>query len=227
MKIIRKIRLKIYDKFCKNKIFRFTWFNLKIFLIFLIIFMSYFGCTNGFVGPGMSYWLWLPCVIKQLVRIAVTLPLLTVEFYLLLISVIKFFYRSRLSALNPTLNQEGQWFSVGVYLSLAHRFRLFRGTGYPPLVAITRLPKHSQELRWRGRVTCNFSSRAYGLTVGIARHLWREHWWHLLTLPRSVTIVFAPLLNISSKVKKQNLYNSNFSKKTAFLRLFSGLIVIE
>ena len=52
--------------------------------------------------------------------------------------------------IGPTPNLEGQWFSVGVFLPLAHRFQLLRGTGHSPLAAVTRLPKHSQGLRWRG-----------------------------------------------------------------------------
>ena len=45
-------------------------------------------------------------------------------------------------------------------LLLAQRFRLFKGAGYSPLAAITRIPKHSQGFRWRGRVTCCFNGRA-------------------------------------------------------------------
>ena len=90
-------------------------------------------------------------------------------------------------------NLEGQWFSVGVFLPLAHVVQLFGGAGYSPLATVTRLPKHSQGLRWQGRVTCDFSGRACSLTVGISRHLWGEHWWHLLTSPRPDAIALSPL----------------------------------
>ena len=90
-----------------------------------------------------------------------------------------------------TPNLEGQWFSVGVFLPLAHRFRLFRGARHSPLADVTRLPKHSQGLRWRGRVTNDFSGRAYSLTVGITRRLRGTHWWHLWTSSRPVTLALS------------------------------------
>ena len=70
------------------------------------------------------------------------------------------------------------------FLSISHRFRLFGDAGQLALATVTRLPKHSKGLRWRGHVTCNFSSRACSLAVGNTQHLWGEHWWHLLTSPR-------------------------------------------
>ena len=104
-----------------------------------------------------------------------------------------FFYGNGWLAHRPTPNREGQWFSVGVFHPLAHRFLLFRGTGHSSLAAVTRLLKHSQGLRWRGRVTNDFSDRTYSLTVGITRHLRGTHWWHLWTSSRPVTIALSLL----------------------------------